>query len=79
MRSARTGPFARTVVPRGALVMTPISPISALLAQHADDELARGRLADDFHFAFDDDVGAVRRLAHAHQDPRRARTSARGW
>ena len=31
MRSARTAPFARTVVPRGALVMTPISPISELL------------------------------------------------
>ena len=75
MRSARTGSFRAD---RGAARRVRDDAHLAdqrVAAQHADDELARGRLADDFHVALDDDVGAVGRLAHAASGPRRDRTS----
>src|SRR5438034_1354656 len=36
-------------------------------ADSGNDELAGGRLADDVHFAFDDHIDTVGRLAAAHE------------
>jgi hypothetical protein len=41
--------------------------LQLVAADGGHDELAGGRLADDLHFAFDDHIDTVRRLAAAHE------------
>ena len=65
--STRTSPFARTVIVRGPFISTPISPINAFVPDGADQELALAGGAEHVHRAVENQIGAVRGLADAHQ------------